>query len=79
MFLERKNPGRRQCGHAGNKMLVVFRDYYKHSRVHATLESDTPAQLCRERINRQADLGCYRWQMHWRGLIGSESLGGSHE
>jgi len=51
------------------KKLDVFGEYYNHSRVHASLEGDTPAQVSGESKIRQADQGCYRWQTHCRGLV----------
>jgi hypothetical protein len=51
------------------RTLEAFRKYYNHSRVHAALEGDTPAQFCSESITKQADLASYRWQTHCRGLV----------
>ena len=51
------------------RKLEAFLKYYNHSRVHATLEGDTPVQFCSESITKQADVECYRWQAHCRGLV----------
>jgi len=51
------------------RKLEAFQDYYNHSRFHASLEGNTPAQVSGESITRQADLEHYRWQAHCRGLV----------
>jgi hypothetical protein len=51
------------------KKLRAFQEYYNDSRVHAALDGDTPAQISRNSITRQADLESYRWQSHCRGLV----------
>jgi transposase InsO family protein len=51
------------------RKLEAFQDYYNHNRFHASLEGNTPAQISSNSITRQADLECYRWQSHCRGLV----------
>jgi len=51
------------------RKLGAFQDYYNHNRFHASLDDDTPAQVCGESKTRQANLACYRWQTHCRGLV----------
>jgi len=50
------------------RKLEAFQDYYNHSRFHASLEGNTPAQVGGESITRQADLEHYRRQAHCRGF-----------
>ncbi len=51
------------------RKLEAFQDYYNHSRFHASLEGDTPAQVGGEPITTNTDLECYRWQVNCRGLV----------
>ncbi len=51
------------------RKLEAFQNYYNQSRLHASLEGRTPAQVRDESRTRQADLECYRWQTHCRGLV----------
>ena len=51
------------------KKLGVFLEYYNHSRVHASLKGDTPAQVSGESKPRKANLERYRWQTHCRELV----------
>jgi len=51
------------------RKLEAFQDYYNHSRFHASLGGDTPAQVGGEPRTRNADLECYRWRTHCRGLV----------
>ena len=51
------------------RKLETFQDYHNHSRFHASLEGDTPAQVGGESRTTTADLECYRWQAHCRGLF----------
>ncbi len=41
-----------------------FRHYYNFNRVHASHDSDTPAQISGESTLRGADLDYFRWQIH---------------
>jgi hypothetical protein len=52
-----------------HKKLEAFQLYYNHNRFHASLEGGTPAQVSSESKIRQADLDCYRWESHCRGLV----------
>ena len=47
--------------------LLEFRDYFNNHRTHHSLEGRTPDQDTR-RPRPVADLHCYRWQPHCRGL-----------
>ena len=51
------------------RRLEAFQDYYNHSRFHASLEGDTPAQVGGQPRPTNAELECYRWQTHCRGLV----------
>jgi hypothetical protein len=51
------------------KKLGVFLEYYNHSRAHASLKGDTPAQVSGGYKTRKANLVDYRWQMHCRELV----------
>ena len=51
------------------KKLGVFLEYYNHSRVHASLKGDTPAQVSGGSITSKANLVDYRWQTHCRELV----------
>jgi putative transposase len=51
------------------RRLESFREYYDRSRVHASLDGDTPAEVGAESENKQADLEHYRWHAHCRGLF----------
>src|SRR6516162_10067671 len=45
--------------------LVAFQDYYNGHRTHSALEGRTPIEAPE---SKRADLKCYRWQTHCRGL-----------
>ena len=45
--------------------LLDFRTYFNHHRTHTSREGRTPDQ---DRPRPVADLNCYRWQSHCRGL-----------
>ena len=45
--------------------LIAFQDYYNKNRTHAALEGRTPLEALE---STGADLKCYRWQTHCRGL-----------
>jgi transposase InsO family protein len=45
--------------------LIAFRDYYNRHRTHAGLKGQTPLETPE---SRGANLKCYRWQSHCRGL-----------
>mgnify|MGYP001588050091 CR=1 FL=1 len=50
------------------RKLEDFRHYYNTHRVHTSLVSNTPSEICGEPIIRRADLGQFRWKSHCRGL-----------
>jgi hypothetical protein len=45
--------------------LVAFQDYYNRQRTNSALEGRTPIEGPK---SQRADLKCYRWQTHSRGL-----------
>jgi hypothetical protein len=47
--------------------LLDFRTYFNHHRTHTSREGRTPDQDTR-RPRPVADLNCYRWRSHCRGL-----------
>jgi putative transposase len=49
--------------------LEAFRDYYNASRVHRSLEGDTPAQCAGASSPAPAALDRYGWRQHCRGLF----------
>lgn len=51
------------------KKLGVFQEYYDHSRVHASLEGDTPEQVSGESETDLADLEHCRWQTRCHELV----------
>ncbi len=51
------------------RKLDPFAGYYNHSRVHASLDGDTPAQVGGEPKPTRADLAHYRWQSYCRRLV----------
>jgi transposase InsO family protein len=51
------------------RKLEAFRRYYNEHRVHASLDGDTPAQVCGRSFNQQADLEDFRWGTYCRGLV----------
>jgi hypothetical protein len=50
------------------RKLEAFQDYFNHNRFHTSLEGDTPVQVGSKPKTRNADLECFRWQAHCRGL-----------
>jgi hypothetical protein len=51
------------------RKLEVFRDYYDASRVHRSLDGNTPAQRSGASLLAPAALTHYVWQQHCRGLF----------
>jgi hypothetical protein len=51
------------------RKLEAFRDYYNASRVHRSLEGNTPAQRAGASSPAPAALTHYAWQQHCRGLF----------
>jgi transposase InsO family protein len=45
--------------------LLSFGDYYNRYRTHSALEGQTPIEAPE---SKRADLKCYRWQTHCRGV-----------
>ena len=51
------------------RKLEAFQDYYNHSRLHSSLDGDTPAKVSGESKIGQANLQCYCWESHCHGLF----------
>jgi transposase InsO family protein len=52
--------------------LVAFQDYYNGHRTHSSLKGRTPVEAPE---SKRADLKCYRWQTHCRGLYQNANRG----
>ena len=55
-------------GH-GPIYLALFKVYYNHSRKHASLDGNTPAEISGERVAQPAPLNSYAWEKHCDGLF----------
>ncbi len=51
------------------RKLELFKDYYNHSRTHASLDCNTPAEICGGHQPLHAKLGNYSWISHCNGLF----------
>ena len=51
------------------RKLALFKDYYNHSRTHASLDGNTPAEISGERVAQPAPLNSYAWEKHCGGLF----------
>ena len=51
------------------RKLALFKDYYNHSRTHASLDGNTPAEICCDRVAQPALLNSYAWEKHCGGLF----------
>jgi len=51
------------------RKLELFRDYYNHSRTHASLEGDVPAQVSGDSVAQPAPLQRYAWEKHCGSLF----------
>ena len=49
--------------------LALFRDYYNHSRTHASLDGNTPAEISGDSVAHPAPLNSYTWEKHCGGLF----------
>ena len=49
--------------------LELFKDYYNHSRTHASLDGNRPAEICGDRVAQPAPLNSYAWEKHCGGLF----------
>jgi transposase InsO family protein len=49
--------------------LGLFKDYYNHSRTHASLGGNTPAKISGDRDAQPALLHNYAWEKHCGGLF----------
>ncbi len=50
------------------RKLAEFQVYFNQSRVHSSLDGDTPAEVSGDSVTSRADLQSFRWQPHCRGL-----------
>jgi transposase InsO family protein len=51
------------------RKLELFKDYYNHSRTHASLDGNTPAVISGDRVAQPAPLNSYAWKKHCGGLF----------
>ncbi|MGB5729531.1 MAG: integrase core domain-containing protein, partial [Thiogranum sp.] len=51
------------------RKLVDFRQYYNHSRTHASLSGNTPAEISGDSVAQPATLKIYAWRKHCGGLF----------
>ena len=51
------------------RKLELFKDYYNHSRTHASLDGNTPAEISGDRVTQPAPLHKYVWEKHCGGLF----------
>ena len=51
------------------RKLEHFKDYYNHSRTHASLDGNTPAEISGDSVAHLARLQRYSWQKHCSGLF----------
>jgi len=51
------------------RKLALFKEYYNHSRTHASLDGNTPAEISGHRITQPAPLNRYAWEKHCGGLF----------
>jgi len=52
-----------------SKYQVDFRQYYNHSRTHASLSGNTPAEISGDSVAQPATLKIYAWRKHCGGLF----------
>ncbi len=50
------------------RKLTELQVYFNRSRVHSSLDGDTPAEVSGDTVTSRADLHHFRWQTHCRGL-----------
>jgi len=51
------------------RKLELFKDYYNHSRTHASLDGNTPAEISGGHQLLHAKLSNYSWLSHCNGLF----------
>ena len=51
------------------RKLDSFKDYYNHSRTHASLDGNTPDEISGDRVTQPAPLHSYAWEKHCGGLF----------
>ncbi|MEN8132930.1 MAG: integrase core domain-containing protein [Pseudomonadota bacterium] len=51
------------------RKLELFKDYYNHSRTHASMDGNTPAEISGDRVTQPAPLNSYAWEKHCGGLF----------
>ena len=49
------------------RKLALFKDYYNHSRTHASLDGNTPAEISGDSVAQPAPLNSYAWEKHCGG------------
>ena len=49
------------------RKLTEFQVYFNQSRVHSSLDGDTPAEVSGNSLTSRAELLNFRWQTHCRG------------
>ncbi len=50
------------------RKLADFQVYFNRSRVHSSLDGDTPGEVSGDSVTSRAELHNFRWQTHCRGL-----------
>ena len=51
------------------RKLELFKDYYNHSRTHASLDGNTPAEISGDSIAQPVPLQRYAWEKRCGGLF----------
>ncbi|MGB5409532.1 MAG: integrase core domain-containing protein, partial [Thiogranum sp.] len=51
------------------RKLALFENYYNHSRTHASLDGNTPAEISGDSVAQPAPLNSYAWEKHCGGLF----------
>ncbi|MGB5300520.1 MAG: integrase core domain-containing protein, partial [Thiogranum sp.] len=51
------------------RKLELFKDYYNHSRTHASLDGNTPDEISNDSVAQPAPLHNYVWEKHCGGLF----------
>jgi hypothetical protein len=51
------------------RKLELFKDYYNHSRTHASLDGNRPAEINGDGVALPVSLHSYAWEKHCGGLF----------
>jgi len=51
------------------RKLALFKEYYNHSRTHASLDGNTPAAINGDGVALPVSLHSYAWEKHCGGLF----------